>query len=133
MPGIARRIPGAGPVFTDFGAYEEFLLKHGLAEGVLITRVRSMEGDFLYHAFPPLRDRYNFSVVVASLPDLVAARKDETAPLHRIHVDPLPAKRLSTRVAAEDALDAGVFPSLRRNCRDSQERRTAGDRSVPRP
>jgi hypothetical protein len=124
---------GEGPVFTDFSAYEEFLLKHELAEGVFITRVCSMEGDFLYHAFPPLRDRDNFSVLVASLPDLVAARKDETAPLHRIHFHALPAKRLPTRSAAEDALDGGVFPSLRRNCRDSQERRTAEDRSFPRP
>ena len=98
-----------GPVFTDFSAYEEFLLKHGLAEAVLITRVRSTEGDFLYHAFPSLRDRYNFSVLVASLPDLVLERKTVTAPLHHTRVHPLPAKQLSTRSAAEDALDAGVF------------------------
>jgi hypothetical protein len=124
---------GKGPVFSDFGAYEELLLKHGLAEDVLITRVRSMEGDFLYHAFPPLRHRHNFSVLVASLPDLVAARKDETAPLHRIHVHPLPAERLSTRSAAEDALAAGVFPSSRREGRDSEESRAVEERSFPRP
>ncbi len=103
---------GERPVFTDFGASEDFLLKHGLAEVVLIIRVRSMESDFLYDAFPPLRDRNTFSTLTASLPDRVSGRGEECEPRHRIRVHPLPVMQMSSRSAAEGALDAGVFPSL---------------------
>jgi len=117
---------GERPVFTDFSTYEEFLLKHGLAEGVLIIRVRSLEGDFLYDGFPPLHDRDTFSTLMASLPDLVSERGAETGPLHHIHVHRLPARQLSTRSAAEDALEAGVFPSPRREHRDDRFRKPDG-------
>jgi len=124
---------GERPVFTDFGAYEEFLLKHGLTEGVLIIRARTIKGDFLYDGFPRLCDRNTFSTLAASFPDLVSERGDETAPLHRIHVFPLPSKQLSTRSAAEDALEAGDFPSLRRKRRDSEDSRSAKESTFPRP
>ncbi len=124
---------GERPVFTDFGAYEEFLLKHGLAEGVLIIRVRSRESNFLYDAFPPLRDRNTFSTLTATLPDLVSDRGEECELRHRVRVYPLPVMRLSSRSAAEGALDAGVFPSLRRECRDSEDSRAVEERTFPRP
>jgi hypothetical protein len=122
---------GGKPVFTDFGVHEEFLLKHGLGEGVLIIRVRTMDGEFLYDGFPPLRDRNTFSNFTASFPDLVSERGKETAALHAIQVHPLTKERLSTRSTVEEALAAGVFSSLRREERDSAESRAVEERGFP--
>ena len=60
---------GENRVFTDFRSYEEFLDESGLANGVLIIRVRSLKGDYLYDGFPGLDDRGTFSNLVADLPD----------------------------------------------------------------
>jgi hypothetical protein len=98
------------PMFADFHTYDEFLVRHGLAEGVLITRVCSEQGDFLYHAFPPLRDRDTYALLNASLPDLVSGHPDQTR-LHDIRVHLLPAAQLRTRSAAVAAFPAEVFAS----------------------
>jgi hypothetical protein len=104
---------GRNPALTDFAAYQAFLEKHGLAEGVLIIRARTADGKFLYDGFPLLHDRNTFTFFVASLPDLVSGRGGEIAPDNRTHVHPLPAARLASRSAAEDALIGGLFPSVR--------------------
>ena len=101
--------------FHRLRATEEFLLKHGLAEGVLIIRVRSRESNFLYDAFPPLRDRNTFSTLTATLPDLVSDRGEECELRHRVRVYPLPVMRLSSRSAAEGALDREFSPRCEGN------------------
>jgi hypothetical protein len=108
------RSGGERRVFTDFATYDEFLRKHGLADGVLIIRARTADGKFLYDGFPPLRDRNTFSFFVTSLPEAVSGRSGDIAPRSLTRVHTLPARQLSSRPAAQDALDAGIFLEERR-------------------
>jgi len=101
-------------VFEDYGIYREFLERHGLAQGVLITRTCSEEDVFLFHAFPPLDNPNTFSQFIACLPNLVSGRAHGQPPTDRTQVHPAPVVQLSTRSAAEDLLGTGLFlrPSL---------------------
>lgn len=96
-------------VFTDFHAYEGFLAEHGLADGVLIKRVRSLTGEHLYDAFSDLHDRDTFSSLITSLPGLSGEPADEKTGHRHIYVHHLAENVLASRKAAEEAYFSGAF------------------------
>jgi len=99
----------ASSVFEDFATYREFLTRHELGKGVLITGTSSRAGVFLFHAFPPLDDSNTFSQFIASLPALVSRRATKQPMTERVRLLPLPAAQLSTRAAAEETLRSDCF------------------------
>ena len=64
--------PEASRDLKDFTSYREFLKKHQLSHGVLITRTCSEKGGLLFHSFPPLDDPNTFLQTIVLLPDLVS-------------------------------------------------------------
>ena len=97
-------------VFQEFTCYREFLEKEQLLEGVLITRVHSENGRFLYHAFPPLNDRNTFSNLIASLPGLASTGALAKPTADHTRVYSVPVMQLATRSAADSLLSTDFFP-----------------------
>jgi hypothetical protein len=101
--------PDASRVFSDYTCYREFLGKERLLQGVLITKARSENGRFLYHAFPPLDDPNTFSQLIVLLPDLASVRAHPQPPFGRTQVYVFPAVQLVSRSAAERLLSSEFF------------------------